>query len=95
MKRCFCYSEPGGERGEYIDIVYVTEEELRDWEYPMWLDLMVNVLHKDKSVIDFPYEKFLETWIIEHDAWTSVIDEESEDHNQYSSREYCEYEDDE
>jgi hypothetical protein len=60
-ERTYAVSEPGGERGEVLELVEYTESWLRECEYPYW--------KKYYRGEDDSFDTFLSAWIVENNAF--------------------------
>ena len=72
--RYYCYNEPSGERGEYNEVITMSEEEIREDYWDHWYYLMCLKFGKDHVDATYTFKECLEDWIAVHWAWESKDD---------------------
>jgi hypothetical protein len=77
-KKIYMISEPGGERGEVDEWREIPEDELRDWDYPHWVDYQrLRKMPEDKLT----WEDFIIWWCEENVAFVHIEEDEPLERN--------------
>lgn len=74
----YAYNEPGGERGEILELVVKTEEEILGSEWESWCEKMVSRYGPNSELIT--KENCIEDWVTTHYAWETDLFGDVADH---------------